>query len=72
MEASLDAEGDSDYFSTFKAEIYVSPWAATHNERNWNEPYAFKPERWIDPDCTDNKAASQPFSLGPRVCPGKL
>ncbi|KAH6667317.1 cytochrome P450 monooxygenase [Halenospora varia] len=53
-------------------EFYVSPWAITHDERFWKEPYVFKPERWIDPDCTDVKSASQPFSLGPRVCPGKL
>ncbi|KAI1323877.1 putative cytochrome P450 [Xylariaceae sp. FL0255] len=53
-------------------EIYVSPWAVTHDERFWDEPYAFRPERWIDPNCTDVKSASQPFSLGPRVCPGKL
>merc|ERR1712225_741 len=53
-------------------EFYVSPWAITHDERFWNAPYVFKPERWIDPDCTDVKSASQPFSLGPRVCPGKL
>jgi len=31
----------------------------------------FKPERWLDPDCTDVKEASQPFSLGPRVCLGR-
>ncbi|KAI5923117.1 putative cytochrome P450 [Camillea tinctor] len=53
-------------------EFYVSPWAVSHDDRFWNEPYAFKPERWIDPDCKDVKEASQPFSLGPRVCPGKI
>ncbi|KAI1880211.1 hypothetical protein JX265_001832 [Neoarthrinium moseri] len=53
-------------------ELYVSPWAITHDERFWDQPYDFRPERWIDPDCKDFKAASQPFSLGPRVCPGKL
>lgn len=58
--------------TTRQAEFYVSPWAATHDTRFWNEPYAFRPERWIDPTCPDVKAASQPFSLGPRVCPGKL
>ncbi|PVH90535.1 cytochrome P450, partial [Periconia macrospinosa] len=31
----------------------------------------FKPERWIDPDNTDVKEASQPFSLGPRGCLGR-
>ncbi|RYN85203.1 hypothetical protein AA0119_g13308 [Alternaria tenuissima] len=54
------------------AEVYVSPWAVTHDPRFWREPYAFRPERWLDPTCTDDRSASQPFSLGPRVCPGKL
>ncbi|KAF5862542.1 hypothetical protein ETB97_011539 [Aspergillus alliaceus] len=31
----------------------------------------FKPERWIDPNCTDVKEASQPFSLGLRACVGR-
>ncbi|KAF2003109.1 cytochrome P450 [Amniculicola lignicola CBS 123094] len=53
-------------------EIYVSPWAVNHDPRFWDEPYAFRPERWVDSHCKDNKAASQPFSLGPRACPGKL
>ncbi|KAI0154590.1 putative cytochrome P450 [Xylariaceae sp. FL1272] len=53
-------------------EVYVSPWAATHSKRFWKDPYVFRPERWTDPDCTDIKAASQPFSVGPRACPGKL
>ncbi|KAJ5156103.1 cytochrome P450 [Penicillium capsulatum] len=65
----VEVEG---HFVPKGAEFYVSPWAVTHDERYWHEPYAFKPERWIDVECTDNRAASQPFSLGPRVCPGKL
>ncbi|CAJ2505109.1 Uu.00g125030.m01.CDS01 [Anthostomella pinea] len=53
-------------------EICVSPWAVTHDQRWWSDTYTFRPERWIEPGCTDIKSASQPFSLGPRVCPGKL
>ncbi|KAJ4360665.1 uncharacterized protein N0V89_001231 [Didymosphaeria variabile] len=52
-------------------EVYVSAWSPSHDERYFHDPYAFKPERWIDPDCRDVKDASQPFGLGPRVCPGK-
>lgn len=58
--------------TNIQAEVYVSPWAVTHDPRFWREPYAFRPERWLDPTCTDDRSASQPFSLGPRVCPGKL
>ncbi|KAF9741403.1 hypothetical protein PMIN06_003365 [Paraphaeosphaeria minitans] len=52
-------------------EVYVSAWSTSHDERYFHDPYTFKPERWIDPTCQDVKEASQPFGLGPRVCPGK-
>lgn len=51
--------------------MYTSAWTVTHDEKYWHEPFAFKPERWIDPDCKDVKEASQPFSLGPRGCLGR-
>ncbi|KAK2755484.1 hypothetical protein FQN54_006421 [Arachnomyces sp. PD_36] len=35
------------------------------------DPEAFRPERWTDPNCTDRKDASQPFSLGLRACVGR-
>ncbi|KAI1818680.1 cytochrome P450 [Poronia punctata] len=53
------------------AEVYTSSWTMAHDDRYFHEPFAFKPERWIDPDCKDIKEASQPFSLGPRGCIGK-
>ncbi|KAF2793127.1 putative cytochrome P450, partial [Melanomma pulvis-pyrius CBS 109.77] len=53
-------------------EFYASPWALTHDDEYFHDPYTFIPERWIDPDCKDNKDASQPFNVGPRSCPGKL
>ncbi|KAI0396358.1 cytochrome P450 [Xylariaceae sp. FL0594] len=53
------------------AEVYTSAWTMTHDERYFHDPFVFKPERWIDPDCEDVKEASQPFSLGPRGCIGK-
>ncbi|KAK7707747.1 orf9b protein [Botryosphaeria dothidea] len=52
-------------------ECYTSAWSPTHDDRYFHEPYVFKPERWIDPDCADVKEASQPFSLGPRGCLGR-
>lgn len=53
------------------AVVYVSGWAASHSEINFHQPYDFIPERWIDPECKDAKAAAQPFSLGPRGCLGR-
>ncbi|KAK2754364.1 hypothetical protein FQN54_007008 [Arachnomyces sp. PD_36] len=52
-------------------EIHTSPWAAAHDPRYFAEPMEFRPERWIDPNSTDTKEASQPFSIGPRGCPGR-
>lgn len=52
-------------------EVFTSSFAATHSEENFHNAYEFKPERWIDPECTDKKQASQPFSLGSRVCLGR-
>ncbi|KAG6357390.1 hypothetical protein INS49_013267 [Diaporthe citri] len=52
-------------------EVYTSAWTVTHDENNFHDPHAFKPERWLDPARKDNLEASQPFSLGPRGCLGK-
>ena len=47
-------------------------WAATHSERNFVDPYVFRPERWFDREnATDKLGASNAFSLGPRGCIGK-
>ena len=52
--------------------VSVGPWAAAHNPLQFREPDLFIPERWIDSAYdTDVKAASQPFSLGPRGCIGR-
>ena len=53
------------------AVVYSSPWASTKSERNFQKPYEYHPERWIDPEWHDNKEASQPFSLGSRGCLGR-
>jgi len=54
-----------------QTEIYVSSWTVARDSRYFHDPLAFKPERWLDQQCADVKEASQPFSLGPRSCPGK-
>lgn len=51
--------------------LSVSGWSATHYENNFHRPFEFIPERWIDPNCKDEKTASQPFLLGSRVCLGR-
>lgn len=51
--------------------VNVNPWVATHLEDNFRDAFAFIPERWLDPECKDDKFASQPFLLGSRVCLGR-
>lgn len=52
--------------------VSVCMWAATKSQRNFADPYVFRPERWLDRDnATDKLGASNPFSLGPRGCIGK-
>lgn len=52
--------------------VSVAQWATYHSPQNFQRPNEFLPERWTDPAfATDNKAAFQPFSFGPRNCLGK-
>lgn len=51
--------------------VNVNTWVAGHIESNFHDAFSFIPERWLDPDCKDDKAASQPFLLGSRVCLGR-
>ncbi|KAE9366387.1 benzoate 4-monooxygenase cytochrome P450 [Stipitochalara longipes BDJ] len=51
--------------------VGVQSWCVTHNPKYFKDPHTFRPERWLDPDCTDNLSASQPFLLGSRNCIGQ-
>ncbi|KAJ5511201.1 Cytochrome P450 E-class group I [Penicillium expansum] len=55
-----------------KTALSVHHWSTYRNAQNFRLPNQFIPERWIgDEFATDNKAAFQPFSFGPRNCIGK-
>ena len=53
--------------------VGVTSWAATHSRKNFEAPEEYAPERWLgDPRFTgDDRASSQPFSMGGRNCVGK-
>lgn len=53
--------------------VLNSQYVAAHLSKNFHNPESFAPERWLhDPTYeNDDKAASVPFSLGPRNCIGK-
>ncbi|KAN0107802.1 cytochrome P450 [Hyaloscypha variabilis] len=62
----------SGHFVPEGSTVSVCMWAATHSERNFKDPYVFRPERWLDKEnATDKLGASNAFSLGPRGCIGR-
>lgn len=52
----------------------VNMWAITHDPSIWKDPWAFKPERYVEEEVpimgSDLRLA--PFGSGRRVCPGKV
>ncbi|KAE8151798.1 cytochrome P450 [Aspergillus avenaceus] len=57
-----------------KTSVAVASWVAYRSPSNFTDPQKFLPERWLDnaSEKRDDKTdAFQPFSLGPRGCPGK-
>ncbi|KAK3321254.1 putative cytochrome P450 [Cercophora scortea] len=54
--------------------VSTNPVAASLDPANFGDPFAFKPERWLDTALVpgvDQLDASQPFILGARGCLGK-
>lgn len=54
--------------------VSVPPWASYRAKRNFVEPERFIPARWLSNSNSgkrDDKAAFNPFSLGPHNCPGQ-
>ena len=53
------------------SEVIVSAWHLHRNDRYWQDPDAFRPERFEDPQQRrESQGAYLPFSSGARVCPG--
>ena len=50
--------------------IVISPWHLHLNNRYWNNPDGFDPNRWQGDEAHCPKEAYLPFSAGSRVCPG--
>ncbi|KAK4553510.1 hypothetical protein LTR86_009306 [Recurvomyces mirabilis] len=54
--------------------VGVHQWSTYHSHRNFKDPDAFIPERWLQGSEgfeTDRKEAVQPFHVGPRNCLGR-
>lgn len=54
------------------SEVLISPWAIQRSSRHYDDPLAFRPERWT-PEFEQSlpRYAYLPFSGGPRVCMGQ-
>ena len=53
-------------------QVLISPWIVHHHRLLWEEPDAFRPERFL-PRVKQNvrRGAFIPFGLGPRTCIGE-
>ncbi|KAG6357388.1 hypothetical protein INS49_013265 [Diaporthe citri] len=51
--------------------VSTNPLAASMSAENFHDPWVFDPKRWMDTKNNDILDASQPFSLGSRICMGQ-
>jgi cytochrome P450 len=51
--------------------VEVPTWSIHHDESIFDEPFAFKPERWLGDDAEELAKHHFVFSIGPRMCAGK-
>ncbi|KAJ7370095.1 hypothetical protein OS493_034306 [Desmophyllum pertusum] len=51
--------------------VFLNLWAIHHNPDYWNDPFCFKPERFLDEQGQLHVEGILPFSLGKRSCPGE-
>nr|GMD76515.1 cytochrome P450 78A5-like [Ipomoea batatas] len=51
----------------------VNMWAITHDPQIWNDPWAFRPERFMEEEVSimGSDLRLAPFGSGRRVCPGR-
>ena len=61
-----------DYFFPKGSILAISPLAIGRNAKYFDEPLAYRPERWTrEFERSLPKGAYVPFAAGPRVCLGK-
>jgi len=53
--------------------VFIAPWVLHKDARYFDEPLAFRPERWLDGTLSKSlpRFAYMPFGGGPRVCIGQ-
>ena len=68
--ATADLEADGHRIAAGSV-IVVSPWLLHHDPRWWDDPWGFRPERWLADDPARSRDAYMPFGAGPRMCIGE-
>ncbi|KAI0380815.1 cytochrome P450 [Hypomontagnella monticulosa] len=63
------------YFIPAGVRVSVPQWVINRSTKVWDNPYEFRPERWlksdeISPSETSSHSVTFPFSSGPRMCMG--
>ena len=63
--------GDAQIPASTSIAVLIQPAAV--DERHFDNPHAFMPERWLEAHAgVQTAAASMPFGFGPRICPGRM
>lgn len=61
------------YFIPKQTMVQIPVWGMHHDKRWWQDPYEFKPERWMNDKNGGDRSgglAYMPFGLGPHNCVG--
>ncbi|EFQ34350.1 cytochrome P450 [Colletotrichum graminicola M1.001] len=63
----------ADHYVPEGTTVSIYQWAMYHSEKNFRDPFSFRPERWLQDAAfeSDNREAFQPFHTGPRNCIGR-
>ncbi|KAH6917900.1 cytochrome P450 98A3 [Coprinopsis sp. MPI-PUGE-AT-0042] len=74
VHASSNDDEYEGYFIPKGTFVYVNTWAIMHDPEVFDEPFKFKPERYmkdgrLDPTVLDPESAT--FGFGRRICPGR-
>nr|CAD1820215.1 unnamed protein product [Ananas comosus var. bracteatus] len=71
--AVCDAHVDK-FFVPAGTTAMVNMWAITHDGSIWKDPWAFRPERFLEEDVSimGSDLRLAPFGSGRRVCPGRV
>ena len=51
--------------------VFVNLWAIHHDPDRWEDPFCFRPERFLDEQGRVRLEGIMPFSSGKRSCPGE-